>query len=326
MKRGLSKLSALAVAGIVSLASLAASAADYPTKQIRWVVPFPPAGASDILSRMMAQKLSEAWAQPIVVENEGAASGVVGAELVAKSPADGYTIMLGTNSTHAVNPALFPNMKIDVVKDFTPVRLLATNTLLLAVHPSLPVKSYAELVAYAKANPGKLNYGSPANGTSPHIAMEWLKQIAGLDIVHIPYRGAAAAVNALLANEVQVQLVNVPNAMAAVRDGKMRVIAQSGPTRLAEVADIPTFVELGVKDYVIEAWLGIFYPAGVPREVAQKASDEIGRILKTPEIATRFKSLGLDPADVPLDAFAARQKADVALWAKMVKETGARPD
>ena len=316
----------LAVAVFAAVVPLAASAADYPTKQLRWVVPFPPAGASDILSRLMAQKLSEAWGQPIVVENEGAASGVVGAELVAKAPADGYTIMLGTNSTHAVNPALFPNMKVDVVKDFTPVRLLATNTLLLAVHPSLPVKTYPELVAYAKANPGKLNYGTPANGTSPHIAMEWLKQIAGLDIVHIPYRGAAASVNALLANEVQVQLVNVPNAMPAVRENKMRLLAQTGPTRLAEVADTPTFVELGLKDYVIEAWLGIFYPAGVPKEVAQKASDDIGKILKSPDVTARFKSLGLDPADIALDAFAARQRADVALWAKMVKDTGARPD
>lgn len=325
MKVALKALCILAVASL-TVVPLAASAADYPTKQLRWVVPFPPAGASDILSRLIAQKLSEAWGQPIVVENEGAASGVVGAELVAKAPADGYTIMLGTNSTHAVNPALFRNMKVDVVKDFTPVRLLATNTLLLAVHPSLPVKTYAELVAYAKANPGKLNYGSAGNGTSPHIAMEWLKQIEKIDIVHIPYRGSAASVNAQIANEVQVQLINLPNAMPAVREGKMRILAQTGPTRLAEVADTPTFVELGVKDYVIEAWLGIFFPAGVPGEIAQKASDDIGKILKTPDVVARFKNLGLDPADIALASFAARQKADVALWATMVKDTGARPD
>jgi len=326
MKRLLLAFCLLLVTALPAGQALAQGAAGYPAKDLKWVVPFPPAGASDILARLLAAKLGEAWGKTVVVENNGAASGTVATEQVAKAPADGYTIILGTNSTHAINPAIFPNVKTNVVKDFAPIRLVATNTVLLAVHPSLPAKTLPELIAYAKANPGKLSYSSPANGTSPHIAMEWLKQLAGVDIVHAPYRGAAAAVTALLSGEVQVGLVNLPNAMPSVREGKMRVLAQAGETRHPVLPDAPTFVELGWKDYVVEAWLGVFMAAGTSPAITQKLSDELDKILKQPDVQAKLRELGLDLSDIKLDAFGKKQATDVALWDRMVKATGAKPD
>jgi tripartite-type tricarboxylate transporter receptor subunit TctC len=317
-------LSALTVLGL--MASSPATAQDYPNKPIQSVVPFATGGPSDVLSRLIAARLAEGLGKPVVVQNKAGAAGIIGSEFVARSPADGYTIMLVTNSTHAVNPSLFPNIPIDVVKDFAPITLLATNSLLLVVHPSLPVQSVSEFIAHAKRMSGKLSYASPSQGTSAHIAMEWLKLRAGLDIVHVPYRGSAPAKIDLIAGQVQVAFDNFPNILGDVRAGRLRALAQVGSTRDPRATDIPTMVELGMNDFVIEAWLGVMAPAGTPAAITERLGLEINRIMKLPDIAQRMTDLGLNAVGTTPAAFAARQKADVELWTRMVRMTGVKAE
>lgn len=317
----------MAAISLVAIAQTSVAAAqDYPNKAVTWVVPFATGGPSDVLSRLIARKLSESLGKPVIVENKGGAAGIIGSQQVARSAPDGYTIMLVTNSTHAVNPSLFPKIPIDVVKDFAPITLLATNSLLLVVHPSVPANSVAEFIAYAKTVPGKLSYASPSQGTSAHIAMEWLKLRAGLDIVHVPYRGSAPAKTDLMAGQIQVAFDNFPNVLAEVRGGRLRALSQVGSTRDPRANDIPTMIELGMDDFVLEAWLGVMAPAGTPTAIVDRLNAEINTIMKDPEIAQRMSDLGLNPSGSTPAAFAARQQADVALWGRMVRMTGVKAE
>jgi len=315
-----------AICLVASAQATVALAQDYPTKAINWVVPFAAGGPSDVLSRLLARRLADNLGKPVIVENRGGAAGIIGSQHVARSAPDGYTIMLVTNSTHAVNPSLFPKIPIDVVKDFAPITLLATNSLLLVIHPSVPAKSVAEFIAYAKTVPGKLSYASPSQGTSAHIAMEWLKLRAGLDIVHVPYRGAAPAKTDLMAGQVQVAFDNFPNVLAEVRAGRLRALSQVGSSRDPRAPEIPTMVELGMSDFVLEAWLGVMAPAGTPAAIIDRLNAEINRIMKEPEIAQRMVDLGLNAAGSAPADFAARQQADVALWGKVIRMTGVKAE
>ena len=253
-----------AACAVFALAS-AANAQPYPTKTVRLVVPFPPGGSLDFAGRLIAQKLTEAWGQPVVVENKPGAGGNIGADMVAKSAPDGYTILLGALSTHAVNPSLYAKMPYDAVKDFAPITLVAVTPNVLVVNASSPVQNVKEFIAYTKANPGKLSFGSGSNGSAGHLAGELYKVETGTDAVHIPYKGGAPATQALMAGDTQFMFDNLANAMAQVKGGKLRALAVTTAKRSSLAPDLPTMAEAGLPGFDISTWYGLFAPAGTPR-------------------------------------------------------------
>ena len=252
----------------------------FPTKTVRLVVPFPPGGPLDTTGRAIAQKLTEAWGQSVVVDNRPGAGGNIGADLVAKSPPDGYTVVMGALSTHAVNPSLYPAMPYDAVKDFAPITLVAVTPNVLVVNPSLPVKSVQDLVAYAKANPNKLSFGSGSNGSAGHLAGELFKVETGIDIVHIPFKGAAPAMQALLAGDTQFMFDNLASSMPQVKAGKLRALAVTTAKRSSLVPELPTMAETGLPGFDIATWFGLLAPAGTPKDVIAKWNVEVVKILE----------------------------------------------
>src|SRR5436190_4970014 len=254
------------LAAACALLAFAATAAaqPYPIKPVRMVVPFPPGGSLDFAGRLIAQKLTEAWDQPVVVENKPGAGGNIGADLVAKSPPDGYTILLGALSTHAVNPSLYAKMPYDAVKDYAPITLIAVTPNVLVVNASSPVQNVKEFIAYTKANPGKLSFGSGSNGSAGHLAGELYKVETGTDAVHIPYKGGAPATQALLAGDTQFMFDNLANAMAQVKAGKLKALAVTTAERSKLVPELPTMAEAGLPGFDISTWYGFFAPAGTP--------------------------------------------------------------
>jgi len=289
-------------------------------------VPFPPGGPLDISGRLLAQKLSEAWGQSVVVENRAGAGGNIGADLVAKSAPDGYTIVMGALSTHAVNPSLYPKMPYDAVKDFAPITLLATTPNVLVVNPSLPVNSVKDLIAYAKANPGKLSFGSGSNGSAGHLAGELFKVDTGTDIVHIPYKGGAPATQALLAGDVQFMFDNLANATPQIKAGKLKALAVTTADRSKLAPDLPTMAEAGVAGFDISTWFGLLAPAGTPKDVIAKWNADATRILNSPEMRERLTLLGAEPAPTTPEQFAAFIQRELAKYARIVKASGAKVD
>jgi tripartite-type tricarboxylate transporter receptor subunit TctC len=298
----------------------------YPTHTVKLVVPFPPGGPLDATGRLIAQKLTEAWGQSVVVENKPGAGGNIGADLVAKSPPDGYTILLGALSTHAVNPSLYARMPYDAVKDFVPITLLAITPNVLVVNASLPVGSLKELIAYAKANPGKLSFGSGSNGSAGHLAGELFKVDTGTDIVHVPYKGGAPATQALLANDVQFMFDNLANATPQVKAGKLKAIAVTTAQRSKLAPELPTMAEAGVPGFDISTWFGLLAPAGTPKDVIAKWNAEVTKLLNSPEIRERFLALGQEPAPTTSEQFAAFINSELAKYARIVKASGAKVD
>ena len=298
----------------------------FPAKPIRFIVPYPPGGSADILARGIGQKASEGLGQTLVVENRPGAGTAIGAEALAKSAPDGYAVMLGTVSSHAINPALNPKLPFDPVKDFTPVSLVASIPFAMIVHPSVPAKNVRELIALAKSKPGALNYSSAGNGTSNHLAGELLKSMAGIDIVHIPYKGSAPALTDLMAGQVALMFDLVLTAAPHVKSGAVRGLAVTGTKRSSVLPDLPTVAESGIPGYEVSAWFGIFAPAGVPQPVAQRLNAEFVRALQQPDLRQRLASQGAEPLTSTPAEFAAYLRSEIDKWGKVVKASGMKVD
>jgi tripartite-type tricarboxylate transporter receptor subunit TctC len=322
----------LAVAGAALLASapatqtFAQTAAGYPNKPVRLVIPFPPGGPLDIIGRAIAQKATDDWGQSVVVDNRPGAGGNIGAELVAKSPPDGYTILMGALSTHAVNPSLYARMPYDAVKDFAPISLVAITPNVLVVNAALPVSSAKEFVAYAKANSGKLAFGSGSNGSAGHLAGELFKVETGTDIVHVPYKGGAPATQALLAGDTQFMFDNLANAMPQVKAGKLKALAVTTAERSKLAPDLPTMAEAGLPGFDISTWFGLLAPAGTPKDVIAKWNAEVTKILNSPDMRERLTAQGAEPAPDTPEQFAAFIQSEIPKYARIVKISGAKVD
>src|SRR6476659_5663440 len=315
----------LLVALLVAIAMPAFSQA-FPAKTARLVVPFPPGGPLDATGRAIAQKLTEAWGQSVVVENKPGAGGNIGADFVAKSAPDGYTVVMGALSTHAVNPSLYARMPYDAQKDFAPITLVAITPNVLVVNPDLPVHSVKELIAYAKARPGKLSFGSGSIGSAGHLAGELFKVDAGVDMVHVPYKGAAPATQALLAGDTQLMFDNLASAMSQVKAGKLRALAVTTAQRSTLAPDLPTMAEAGVPGFDIVTWFGLFAPAGTPPEIIAKWNADVTRILNAPEMRDRLIAQGAEPAPTSPAEFAQFVADELARYARIVKASGAKVD
>ncbi|OGA53151.1 MAG: hypothetical protein A3F74_11980 [Betaproteobacteria bacterium RIFCSPLOWO2_12_FULL_62_58] len=298
----------------------------YPTKPIRMICPFPPGGTTDVVARLVAQKLTEAWGQQVVVDNRPGAGGIIGTEIVAKAAPDGYTVLLGSITTHAVNPALYKKLNFDPVKDFAPVSLVVSSPQLLAVHPSVAAKSVKELIALAKAKPGQLNYASAGTGTSPHLTFELFKSMAGIDVVHVPYKGTGPAITDLIGGQVQMMITGVVALMPHIKSGKLRGLGVTSAKRVAALPDLPTIAESGIPGFDVSSWFGVFLPGGTPKPIVAKMNAEIRKILEVPEVRQRLISQGADPASNTPEEFAAYVKAEMAKWGKVARDTGTRAD
>ena len=319
-------LIAAAFSASLAFVGTPASAQPFPARPAKIVVPFPAGGPLDVIGRAIAQKLTETWTAGVVVENKPGAGGNIGADLVAKSPPDGYTVVMGALSTHAVNPSLYSHMPYDAQKDFAPITLVAVTPNVLVVNPSLPVHSVKELIAYAKSNPGKLSFGSGSTGSAGHLAGALLNVDAGLDIVHIPYKGAAPATQALLAGDTQLMFDNLANAMVHVKAGKLRALAVTTAQRSKLAPDLPTMAEAGVPGFDISTWFGLLAPAGTAPDIVAKWNADVTRVLNTPEMRDRLLAQGAEPAPDTPAQFARFIADELARYARIVKASGAKVD
>ena len=326
MTRWLHGLARGALAAWFAAFAVGVSAQPYPTKPIRIVVPFPAGGTTDVLARAAAQKLTETLGQPAVVDNRPGAGGNIGAELVAKSSPDGYTLLMGTVGTHAINPGLYPKLPYDHVKDFAPVILVAGVPNVLVINPALPVNSVQELIAYAKANPGKLNFASSGNGTSIHLSAELFKTMAGVQMTHVPYKGSAPALQDLVGGQVQLMFDNLPSSLALIKGGKLKALAVTSSARAAALPDVPTIAESGLPGFEASSWFGLLAPAGTPPPVIAKLNGEIAKWLATPEAKEKLLAQGANAAGGTPEDFAQFINAETAKWQKVVKESGAKVD
>jgi len=311
---------------VATVSPAVANAQAYPTRPIRLVVPFPAGGSLDVVARAIGQKLTEAWGQPVVIDNRPGAGGNIGADLVAKSAPDGYTILEGALSTHAVNVSLYAKMPYDPIKDFAPITLVAVTPNVLVLNASYPVNSVPELLAYARANPGKLSFGSGSNGSAGHLAGELFKTEAGVDMVHIPYKGGAPALQALLAGETQLMFDNLANSAAQLKAGKLKALAVTTAKRSSLIPELPTLSETGLPGFDIYTWWGFMAPAGTPKEIVAKWNAEVTRILNSPEMKAFFAQQGAEPAPDSPEQFAALIRSEISKYAKIVKQSGAKVD
>ena len=307
-------------------AAVHAATEEYPDKPVRLVVPFPPGGGADNLARAIMPKVAHALGKPIIIDNKPGAGGNVGAEIVAGSPPDGYTLLYGTNGTHSINQALYRNLRFDPVRDFAPVSRMTEIAAMLVVNPQLPVMTTTQLIRYAKANPGKVNFASAGNGTTSHLSGELFKTMAGIDIVHIPYRGGAAAVADLVSGQVQMMIDVMPNVYPLAKDGRIRGIAVSTTVRSPAAPEMPTISESGLAGFESSAWDGVLAPAGTPEAIVNKLNAAIRVALADPELVEMLKSRGARPvAGTPQD-FAQHIAESTKKWAAVVKASGARID
>ena len=310
----------------VVVASGNAFAADaYPAKSIRWVIPYPPGGPVDVVARPVAQKLTEAWGQPIVLDARPGAGTIIGSELVAKSAPDGYTLLL-TSAGHAVVPSIYSKMPFDTAKDFTPLSQFVSGPFILAVHPSVPAKTVRELIAFAKPRAGQILFASAGTGSVNHLSGELFKTMARIDIVHVPYKGGAPATIDLVGGHVAMMFHSIVGVFPYVKTGRLRALAVTTPKRSVLVPDIPNMAEAGLPGFEVETWYGALGPAGLPRDIVDKLSREFDRILKLPDMSERFHSQGVEPTGGAPEHFGARIASDIAKWAKVAKESGARAD
>jgi len=316
-----------ALAALFALAAGAAAAqANYPAKAIRYVVPFPAGGPLDIVARAIGQELTKAWNQPVIIDNRPGAGGNIGADLVAKAPADGYTILMGAVSTHAINVTLYSKLPYDPIRDFAPVTLITSVPNVLVVHPSLPVKTVKDLIALAKARPGQLNYASGSTGSAGHLAGELFDSMAGVQMTHIPYKGAAPAVIDLIAGHVSLMFDNLSSALPNIKAARVRAVAVTTLKRSPLLADLPTISESGLRGFDVSTWFGIFAPAGTQPDIVVKLNTEIVRILHTGEMRERLATLGAEPVGNKPDEFAAFIRTEIQKYAKVIKASGAKAD
>jgi tripartite-type tricarboxylate transporter receptor subunit TctC len=308
-----------------ALTLLAACVADaghaaYPEKPVRLIMPFPAGGSGDFVARVLAQRLSERMGQQFVVENRPGGAGTIGADVVAKARPDGYTVLLGTISSHAINAALYPAMPYDPVADFAPVSQVVFIPNVLVVHPGVPARSVQDLVDLAKAKPHQLLYATAGYGTSHHISAELFKRMAGVDLVHTPFKGNAAALLDLVGGRVQLMFDNVSNPLSQIAAGKLRALATTGPTRSLVLPDIPTMVEAGFPGYEVRSWFGLFAPKGTPQPIVERLSVETREALRDPAVRDRLVGNGFEPMGSAPAEFAAFVRAEVARWARVVRE------
>lgn len=320
---------AAALACAVCVGTLFAGAAvgqTYPSQPVRLVVPYPAGGPTDVLGRVIAQKLTESLGQPVVVDNRPGASGNIGSDVVAKATPDGYTLVLGNNATHATNESLFPNMPYRTLRDFAPIVLVATVTNMVTVNPSVPAKSIAELVALAKQQPGKLNYGSTGNGSAAHLIGELFKGTAGIDLVHVPYRGSAPAVTDLLSGQVQIMFATLPTVLAHVQADKLRGLAITAAKRLPSLPNVPTLAEAGYPGLVADAWFGLFAPANTPAAIIARLNAETAKGLQAADAREALAKQGFELTSSTPAQFTEHVRSEVAKWAKVIKDSGAKVD
>ena len=315
-------LSGVAVLSALTAVPSLATAQEYPTKPITIIVPFPAGGTLDNLTRSLAQKMSDDFKQPVIIDNKPGAGTVIGTEIVARAAPDGYTLGMVANS-FAINPSLYDNLRYDTVKDFTPVSWVAYTPHLLVENPDVPVKSLADVIAIAKSKPGELSFASFGTGTSPHIAIERLKAETKIDVLHIPYKGQAPALNDLLGGHVDMMFANTPDVLPHVKSGKLRAIALANDTRLESIPEVPTFKEAGVDNMNSNSWYGVIVPSGTPAPIVEKLSAEFVRIVNLPEIRERLLAQGLEPAGTTSAEFAEYLKSEMEMAAKVVKASGA---
>lgn len=311
---------ALAVA-----ASAAYAQSDYPSRSLRMVVPFPPGGSTDIAARVVGERLGVALKQPVVIENRAGGGGSVGAEAVARMPADGYTMIMGVTGSHAINVSL-TKLRYHPLKDFDPITQVGTLPNVLVVHPSVPANTLGELIALARREPGKLNYASLGNGTAAHLTLEMFKSLAGVDIVHVPYAGSGPAINAMLAGQVQMMIDGLPSSLPHINAGKMKALAVTSIARSASVPQVPTIAESGFPGFSADAWNGLFVPKGTPPAIIDRLYQEVAAILKQPAVIERFASVGLVPVGSTPAEYTAYLQAEIEKWARFVKVSGAKVD
>ncbi|MDB5921513.1 MAG: hypothetical protein JWN13_449 [Betaproteobacteria bacterium] len=316
------------VAAALACAAISGSlhAQAYPSKPIRWIVPFPPGGGTDVISRALAQKLTEAWGQQVVADNRPGSGGTIGLAAAAKLPADGYNIVLGQLANVAIAPALYAKLPYDPIKDFTPVTLALTSPLILVAHPSLPAKNVKELIALAKAKPDSVTFGSPGNGTTGHLGTEIIKTAGGVKMTHIPYKGASPAFTGLLSGEISVYMSSIQPAIPMLNAGRVRALGVTSAKRMATLPNVPTISESGLPGYEVTNWYGVMMPAGVPKEVLTKIHAELVKILKMPDVQQRFQAEGGDTTSNTPEQFAAFIKTEITKWSKAVRESGAKVD
>jgi tripartite-type tricarboxylate transporter receptor subunit TctC len=297
----------------------------YPTRTIRYVVPYPPGAFNDTMARIFAQKLSEAWGVPVVVENRPGGGTLIGTDSVAKAAPDGYTL-LGVAFPFGANPSIYKSLPYDTLKDFTPLILGGQTQNLLVVRPSLPINTVQEFLDYARKNPGKVSYGSTGSGSSNHLSMELFKSMTGIDVVHVPYKGSAPMVNDLLGDHIDAAFDNTPNVLPQVNAGKLRALGVSSKTRSALAAGVPTISEAGAPGYEVAVWFGVVGPAGMPPAITRKLNSEMNAILKMDDVRRRFLDQGVEPAGGPPTQFSDHIKAEIAKWAKVVKDANIQPE
>jgi len=317
------RIAPLVVAVLVSASAGAQS--PWPAKPIRLVSPFPPGAVVDTLCRTLAAPLGELLGQPVVVENRLGAGGNIGMELVAKSAPDGYTIGMGGVAQHAINPSVYARLPFDPLRDFSPITFVASNVNVVVVNPAVPAHDVQELISYARANPGKLAFGSAGTGTSQHLAGELFKQLTGIEMTHVPYKGAGPAVSDLLGGQIPLMFADISAVLAHVQAGKLRALGVTSRTR-TPLLDVPTVIEQGVPGFEVTAWFGLLGPAGTPRDVVMQLNQSAARVLRTPAIAARLQALGLTPAPGTPEEFAALMHAELARWTKIVRAANIRAE
>ncbi|MDH4114240.1 MAG: tripartite tricarboxylate transporter substrate binding protein [Burkholderiaceae bacterium] len=308
-------------------AAVPAHSQTWPAKPVRIVVPFPPGGTTDIVARSLGAELQKMWQQPVVIENKPGAGGNIGADAVAKSAGDGYTLLMGTVGTHAINQSLYAKLPYDPVKDFVPVTLCAAVPNVMVINPKLPVNSVAEFIQYAKANPGKLNMASSGNGTSIHLTGELFKTVTGTYMVHFPYRGSSPALTDLIAGNMNVMFDNLPSALPHIKSGRLKALAVTSSVPSAALPGVPTIeAAANLKGFDASSWFGLFAPAGTPRAVVDKIQGDVAKALAVPEVHERFVSQGAQPGGNTPDQFAAFIKGETDKWAHVVKASNAKID
>ncbi len=324
-RAGLALMAAVA-AGAMPMPAVGQAQAAYSNKPIHIVVPFPPGGSTDVLARRIGDKLASAWGQPVVVDNRAGAGGTVGADYVAKSAPDGYTLLMGVTGSNAIAQALYAKLPYDVVKDFAPVSMVVSAPLVLAVNPEVKVRTAQEFLALAKSKPGGLSYGSAGNGTSMHLTGEMYKQAAGVSMVHIPYRGSGGMLTDLMSGQIQATFGDVLVLLPQIQAGKLRALAVTSKTRHPMLPDVPTLDEAGLKGFEALSWQGLFAPAGTPPEVVEKLSAEVNKAVRSPDVREYFASRGFIVEGTTPAAFEALIEGEVKKWTPIVKYSGARAD
>ncbi|MDB5812413.1 MAG: hypothetical protein JWN94_4535 [Betaproteobacteria bacterium] len=319
-------ISAVMIIAIGALLSPLAPAQTYPSKPVRMIVPFPAGGATDIVARLVAQKLGDAFGQQVVVDNRGGAAGTIGSDLAAKSPPDGYTILIGTSSTHAIAQSLYTKLPYDSIRDFAPVIGIATATIVLSAHPSVPARNVKDLIALAKAKPDALSFASSGSGGVSHLVGEMFKAQAGVQMLHVPYKGDAPALADLVGGQVSLEFGTALSFLPYIQSGRLKALAVTSLKRSQVLSDVPTVAESGLKGFEALQWFGVFVPAGTRPEVITRLNTEVAKILHTADMRERLTKLASEVmADTP-EQFAAFQKAEIGKWAKVVKASGARID